>query len=99
MTRAIKVDLWEWLTLPCIVVFRLLGVSGNALSIIKGSRQVQRKFARSGKRRLVFRRAVMGHLGLDILLVGHCALIACCLVLGEAMTVLPASCEREGRSG
>jgi len=59
-------------TLPCIIVFCLLGVSWNALPIIKGSRQVQGELARFGKRILVLGVAVVDHFGLEILLVGHC---------------------------
>jgi hypothetical protein len=33
-------DMWDWLTLPRIVVFSLLVVAREALAIIKGAREV-----------------------------------------------------------
>ena len=39
-------DVWDWLTLPCIVVFGLLVVAWNALAIVQRAREVQRQLSR-----------------------------------------------------
>jgi len=72
MIRAIKLGLWEQLTLPCIVVFCFLGISWDALPVVKGSRQIRGELAWLRKRLLILRVTVMGHFWLGILLVGHC---------------------------
>jgi hypothetical protein len=46
--------MWDWLTLPRIVVFSLLVVAREALAIIKGAREIQRQLSRFEDRLIVF---------------------------------------------
>jgi hypothetical protein len=46
--------MWDWLTLPRIVVFSLLVVAWEALAIIKGAREIQRQLSRFEDRLIVF---------------------------------------------
>jgi hypothetical protein len=39
-------DMWDWLTLPRIVVFSLLIVAWETLAIVKGAREIQRQLSR-----------------------------------------------------